>query len=164
MKKPKKTKVEQGIIDGLKEAVAFERGKISAKVKRVRRKSGNPPVPGDNFKRVVERVRAVDARLLATDPRLTNHVEVVHEDGSRFEFHRAFLVTEPYRNTDGTLDYQKTEFVIVFTEHTGSHVFFADDLTQYVQYDPARDDRLGTYLHNVERHYQSLGLGPAAGR
>ncbi len=62
-----------------------------------------------------------DAKLLATDPRFRRTVEIGHEDGSYFKWCNAFLM-------------ENEEWIFVFTEHFGFHLFDSDDLKSFICY------------------------------
>lgn len=58
--------------------------------------------------------------LLCTDPRLHNAVHVFVDDGSTFMWQNAFLMS-------------KDDYIIIFTEHHGFHVYHKDDV-EYMQF------------------------------
>ena len=60
-----------------------------------------------------------DSVLLSTDERLHNSVFVHHQDGSSFLFRNAFA------------EVVNGDFLAVFTEHHGAHVWMLDDLERY---------------------------------
>ena len=66
---------------------------------------------------VREKAEELDKKLLATDPRLSGSVLVMHMDGSLMLFDRAFALL------------YKKDWAIILTEHHGSHYYCLDELT-----------------------------------
>ena len=81
---------------------------------------------------VKAKAEELDQKLLATDPRLSGSVLVMHQDGSLMLFDRAFALL------------YKKDWAIILTEHHGSHYYSLEDLTHL--------RALGSRLHigNVE--------------
>lgn len=78
----------------------------------------------NNFKEAEALAQEIDKDLRATDPRFRNAVYLRHEDGSTFIWNNAFLdYTEVHANALFDMEY-----VIVFTEHHGFHVYNTDDV------------------------------------
>ena len=73
------------------------------------------------MRRVHELAKNYDETLRADDPRFNFCVRILHEEGSTFWFENAFLM-------------KHGEFVIVFSEHQGFHVFAVEDLLHHGQY------------------------------
>lgn len=66
--------------------------------------------------------KAYDHKLLATDTRFNRTVTLSHVDGSFFKWRRAFVM-------------ERTNWIIVFTEHHGYHIYDKDDLNDVTQFD-----------------------------
>jgi len=78
-----------------------------------------------------------NVKLKATDPRLNFCVRIIHEEGTIYFFERAFLMQ--WKDPSVTPDPQNAgerqgEWLLVFTEHHGFHVFAFDDLMCYDQF------------------------------
>lgn len=83
----------------------------------------------------LQRIRRIaenyDKKLLASDKRFSNHVHIIHQDGSILSFNYAFCV-QYYDQTHG--DWGATEkhligkWLIIFTEHHGVHIYALSDL------------------------------------
>lgn len=71
-----------------------------------------------NLRDIKALVADMDLSLRADDPRFHRSVLIVHQDGSSMFFRHAFMVR--HRN-----------WLLVFTEHQGSHVFAINDLERY---------------------------------
>jgi hypothetical protein len=67
------------------------------------------------YKQIKQQANEYDNQLACTDPRFLRSVHVVHQDGSVFFFRHAFLMW-------------KDNWVIVFSEHHGVHVYDQDDV------------------------------------
>ena len=72
---------------------------------------------------IMARAAEYDSKLLATDPRFRRLVMLTHEDGSVLYFRYAFILIVD------------SEWVAVFTEHHGPHVYHQEDLQGYHQAD-----------------------------
>ena len=79
-------------------------------------------------KAIRDKVEAYDSHLLATDSRFRRVVVLRHEDGAYLHLPSAFLM-----RVEG-------EWIAVFTEHHGVHVYHAGDLHSYSEYDLRHDD------------------------
>lgn len=66
--------------------------------------------------------KAYDHKLLATDTRFSRTVTLSHTDGSFFKWKRAFVM-------------ERMNWIIVFTEHHGYHIYDKDDLNDVTQFD-----------------------------
>jgi len=75
------------------------------------------------LQKIQKKAEAYDSTLLATDPRFRRVVILEHEDGSYLQFDSAFLMRVD------------REWIVCFTEHHGFHVYHADDLFAYSQYE-----------------------------
>lgn len=73
----------------------------------------------------VEKAAKYDQKLRADDPRFNRTTVVQHEDGSHFLFMNAFACK--HRIDDPSFGPQ--EFIIVFTEHFGTHVYSSDEVS-----------------------------------
>lgn len=76
------------------------------------------------YQQTVALATSFDKKLLATDPRFNRTTVVQHEDGSHFLFMNAFACS--HNASHPTLGRQS--FVVVFTEHHGTHVYDADEV------------------------------------
>ena len=89
------------------------------------------------IKRAHEVARKYDEGLRATDPRFNFCVHIIHEEGTIYFFEHAFLMEwkdpEVLPNPENAAKRQG-EWLLVFTEHQGFHVFSFDDLYCYDQY------------------------------
>jgi hypothetical protein len=87
-----------------------------------------------DYDRVREVAAEIDKHLRADDPRLRHIVELHHEDGSRFWYNWAYIMLY-YDPQHGEANSQHPgEWVMVFTEHQGTHVFQRDEVTHYAMY------------------------------
>ena len=75
------------------------------------------------LRKIREKAEAYDQTLLATDPRFRRNVVIEHEDGTYLHFDSAFLMRV------------ESEWIACFTEHHGVHVYHADDLFAYSEYE-----------------------------
>lgn len=75
------------------------------------------------LKKIREKAEEYDKTLLATDPRFRRTVIMHHEDGSYLQYDNAFLMRA------------EREWIVCFTEHHGVHVYHADDLFAYSEYE-----------------------------
>lgn len=80
-----------------------------------------------NYADIKEKAKAYDGMLLAADPRFSNDVWVNHEDGSFFLWKKAFIM-------------QKDNWILVFTEHFGYHIFDKSDLSSFKYKDSKKQD------------------------
>jgi hypothetical protein len=76
-----------------------------------------------SLQKIRERAEEYDKTLLATDPRFRRIVILEHEDGSYLQFDKAFLMRVG------------KEWIACFTEHHGVHVYHAEDLFAYSQFE-----------------------------
>lgn len=76
------------------------------------------------YNETVDLAASFDKKLLATDPRFNRTTIVQHEDGSHFLFMNAFACKHSVDHP--TLGRQY--FIVVFTEHHGTHVYDADEV------------------------------------
>ena len=74
-----------------------------------------------NFREITNLAQEYDKTLQADDSRFRRSVAINHEDGSHFHCKNAFLLI-------------KEDWIIVFTEHFGTHIFDQSDLSTYYQY------------------------------
>lgn len=72
--------------------------------------------------REVAKAETYNRTLRADDPRLQRSVTIVHADGSVLHYRHALLM-------------QSGEYLAVFTEHHGFHVYHVEDLRRYEQSD-----------------------------
>lgn len=75
--------------------------------------------------------------LKATDPRFNSCVQIIHEEGTVLWFRNAFLMTwkDPSVIPDpDNAAIRQGEWLMVFTEHQGTHIFSYDDLLDWGQY------------------------------
>lgn len=83
-----------------------------------------------NMQKVYDIAKSVDSKLTAT--MFSGYVAVHHDDGSHFFFKNAFAaryttkVDSPAPN--GVKTKEKENWIVVFTEHHGFHVFAEVDL------------------------------------
>lgn len=84
-------------------------------------------VPLKQVKKIVDEY---DAKLLATDKRFRKAVHVSHEEGTTLYFKNAFLMK---------MTVNKDVWIIIFTEHHGSHIYHVDDLDGYEELKPIYD-------------------------
>lgn len=73
------------------------------------------------FKQMRKWVEKFDSTIKATDPRWNHMVRILHEEGTELIFECAFLL-------------KYNGWIIVITEHHGSHFYPEDDLYAYMQY------------------------------
>lgn len=73
------------------------------------------------YQEIEKLVKEYDDKLLATDPRFMRTVFLSHTDGSTFKWVRAFVV-------------KKDDWIIVFSEHHGYHIFEQDDIYDVGQF------------------------------
>lgn len=74
-----------------------------------------------NYSEAYEKAKLVDSGLKATDFQWNARVYVLHEDGSEMDFNYAFLMKDE-------------DWVFVFTEHNGFHVWHLEDLETCMSY------------------------------
>lgn len=76
-------------------------------------------------------------KLLATDLRFGHVVRIIHEEGTTLFFAHAFLMKwkdpEVTAGSWGASEHPG-EWLLVFTEHHGEHVYPLDDLYSYHEY------------------------------
>lgn len=96
---------------------------------------------GIYMQQVWQVAKEIDSKLRATDPRLRGSVYLRHDDGSTLIYENAFLMR--YHNPNEELNEVVTtglaysypgDWILVFTEHHGFHVYAVDDLDTYRQY------------------------------
>jgi hypothetical protein len=78
-----------------------------------------------------------DKALLATDPRFSHVVRVVHEEGTSLFYVNAFLMKwKDPEVVEGAWGACETpgQWLFIFTEHHGFHVYPLDDLHSYREY------------------------------
>jgi hypothetical protein len=75
--------------------------------------------------KVDEWAKSEDAKLLATDKRLSRSILVIHEEGSVFCIQRAYLVKV---RSDGQ------DWLVCFSEHQGTHVWSSGELAWYGEF------------------------------
>lgn len=78
-----------------------------------------------------------DKKLRADDKRFNRAVQIIHEEGTTYFFHSAFLMTwkDPAtkHNPENACERQG-EWLFVFTEHQHFHVFSYDELLGYSEW------------------------------
>ncbi len=74
------------------------------------------------YREAKELAETYDGKLLATDPRFQRWAEVGLEDSTFFRWRNGFLM-------------ENDEFLFVFTEHYGFHVYDLDDVRSFEQYE-----------------------------
>jgi len=74
-----------------------------------------------NYKDALAKAKELDSKLTAMSFDWGARVYVKHEDGTELDFNYAFL------QKDG-------DWVYIFTEHHGFHVYHLDDLEKVVSY------------------------------
>lgn len=79
------------------------------------------------MKIATDKANEYDKTLRADDKRFDRTTVVNHEDGSHFLFMNAFACS--YGFTHEKLG--KQEYILVFTEHHGTHVYSSDDVTVF---------------------------------
>lgn len=78
-----------------------------------------------------------DKTLRADDPRFSHSVQIIHEEGTTYFFHSAFLMTwkDPATKHDPKNAAERQgEWLMVFTEHQHFHVFSYDELVGYSEW------------------------------
>jgi hypothetical protein len=89
---------------------------------------------GERFREAEALAKKLDRLLLVTSGWFRSAVSVRHEDGSTFLFRYAFAVRAGYEE----------EFLVVFTEHVGTHVFHVSDLEDFTEMElPAKPRKRG---------------------
>lgn len=82
-----------------------------------------------NVRRLAEEI---GAKLLATDSRFDGSVHLVHDDGSAFFFSHAFVTKHtrkiPPQELKTWMTSDNEEWLVVFTEHHGIHIFAGDEV------------------------------------
>jgi len=68
----------------------------------------------------------INGKLLATDPRFSRAVKIIHEEGTVLFFDYAFVE-------------RHEDWVFIFAEHHGHHVYHESDV-QYYQYERIYDE------------------------
>ena len=89
------------------------------------------------MQRAYDVAKKYDENLKAIDARFNFCVRIIHEEGTTYWFENAFLVTwkDPQTVHDPeNADEHQGEWLFVFTEHQGFHVFAPDDLYASGQY------------------------------
>ena len=66
-----------------------------------------------------------DNKLKADDERFQHSVQILHEEGTTYFFHNAFMMNYVEK---------KANYIVVFTEHQGFHVFAEDELSGYGEF------------------------------
>lgn len=88
------------------------------------------------MRRVWEVAKKMDESLLATNPGFQNKVLVRHEEGTTLFYENAFAMR--YYDKDGVKhcwgNKHPNEWLLVFTEHHGFHVYPLDDLDDWRQF------------------------------
>jgi hypothetical protein len=87
------------------------------------------------MQRAWEVAKQIDNELKSNDPRLRHCVQIEHDDGTRLFFDNAFIMRYYDKNHGdwGTCNHPG-EWIFVFTEHHGFHVYPIDELFRYRQY------------------------------
>lgn len=75
-----------------------------------------------------EKAKQIDAGLTAYDFEWGARVYIKHEDGTELDFNYAFVRKED-------------EWVFIFTEHHGFHVYHMEDLEKCVSYKDEENDQ-----------------------
>ena len=79
----------------------------------------------EKYKKACEAAELRDSNLLADMPDFEGAVSIWHQDGSSFFYTHASMKR---------LVVDGTAFILVFSEHNGTKVYFQDDLESYRQY------------------------------
>ena len=91
-----------------------------------------------DMKRAHKMAEAYDKDLLATDSRFSRAVKLVHEEGTLLFFESAFLLKwkdpEVKPGAWGACE-TAGQWLLVFTEHHGFHVYPLDDLSSWTMYE-----------------------------
>ena len=77
------------------------------------------------MQKVYDLAKEYDKNLLCTYSRLRHSVRIIHEDGSILFFEDAFLMK--HNDSEG-------EWIIIFTEHHGFHVYHGTELYNYTEF------------------------------
>lgn len=89
------------------------------------------------MQRAYDVAKKYDENLKAIDPRFNSCVRIIHDEGTTYWFERAFLMTwkdSKITYDPNNADEHQGEWLFVFTEHQGLHVFTTDDLYASGQY------------------------------
>jgi hypothetical protein len=91
------------------------------------------------YKEAVEVANKMDGQLWASDFAPSDLVLIIHEEGTSFTFQSAFLKTWK-------------DWIFIFSEHHGTHVYNRDDLYFWAQYNRKDDEPLkdSGYKDNCE--------------
>jgi len=93
---------------------------------------------GKPMRRAWEVAKNYDKNLRADDCKFNRAVQIIHEEGTTYFFHSAFLMTwkDPATQHDPKNAAERQgEWLIVFTEHQGFHVFSYDELLGYAEFE-----------------------------
>ncbi len=82
-----------------------------------------------HYKEVEELARTVDMKISAYDFGPSSLVFVLHEEGTTLTFRSAFIK-------------EFKDYIIIFTEHHGTHVYHRGDLSHWGQYTQKADEKL----------------------
>ena len=83
----------------------------------------------NNYKEAEQIARDADKKLLASEFHPWNMVLVIHEEGTILTFRSAFLK-------------EWKDYVLIFTEHHGTHIYHKGDLTDYGTYNLQENTKL----------------------
>ena len=86
------------------------------------------------MKSALDFANSIDAGLQATDTRFRRTVMIIHEEGTILTFRNAFLLKYHDKNHRDWGDCENPgDWIFIFTEHHGVHVYPIDDLVDYAQ-------------------------------
>lgn len=78
--------------------------------------------------KVYKRAKEYNAQLQADDPRFRRSVLLLHKEGTTLFFQRAFRMTAG------------DQYLVIFTEHHGFHVYHCDEVTKLFQFQGVTGD------------------------
>lgn len=102
------------------------------------------------MKRVHAVAEEINKTLRADDPRLQHYVLILHEEGTTLFFRNAYLVRyhDPQHGNWGDSEHPG-EWIMVFTEHHGFHVYPVDDLSWFQELQAVISERFFATLEDM---------------
>ena len=109
--------------------------------------------------KIYEIAKKINESVSENNPRLRNSVKIVHEEGTILSFENAFLVLyyDPLHNNWGACEHPG-EWLMVFTEHHGIHVYPIDDLYSFNEFQLVEIQKLNFSLKSFDKESLSEEL------
>ena len=103
---------------------------VANEKRRIRRTLRQDPQAKVSLREMLNLQEKLEEYVRSDDPRMSGAVSINHLDGSHLYFNNAWYEIFPAgMGYDGPVDW-----ILIFTEHHGSHLYHSEDLTYWEHY------------------------------